>query len=162
MRYLGSKTLLLESILNITRSYSEGGVFCDPFGGIGTVGSYMKKNGYQILSGDILHFAHCFQVALIVQNQSFFCGNLEEEYGIGSDEELNGYFNRLKPKDGWLVRGYARERQFFTVENAMCIQACIDCIWEWKNRKMIDEEQYSILIASLIHCMDKVANTAVT
>ena len=49
MRYLGSKTLLLESILNITRSYSEGGVFCDPFGGIGTVGSYMKKNGYQIL-----------------------------------------------------------------------------------------------------------------
>ena len=53
MRYLGSKTLLLESILNITRSYSEGGVFCDPFGGIGTVGSYMKKNGYQILSGDI-------------------------------------------------------------------------------------------------------------
>jgi adenine-specific DNA-methyltransferase len=162
MRYLGSKTLLLESILNITRSYSEGGVFCDPFGGIGTVGSYMKKNGYQILSGDILHFAHCFQVALIVQNQSFFCGNLEEEYGIGSEEELNGYFNRLKPKGGWLVRGYARERQFFTVENAMCIQACIDCIWEWKNRKMIDEEQYSILIASLIHCMDKVANTAGT
>ena len=71
MRYLGSKTLLLESILNITRSYSEGGVFCDPFGGIGTVGSYMKKNGYQILSGDILYFAHCFQVALIVQNQDF-------------------------------------------------------------------------------------------
>lgn len=162
MRYLGSKTLLLESILSLTRSYSKGGIFCDPFGGIGTVGSHMKKNGYQILSGDILYFAHCFQVALIVRNQDFSCGNLKKEYGISSGEELCRYLNRLKPKDGWLVREYARKRLFFTIENAACIQACIDCIWDWKNIHIIDEEQYNVMIASLIHCMDKVANTAGT
>lgn len=116
MRYLGSKTLLLESILSLTRSYSKGGIFCDPFGEIGTVGSHMKKNGYQILSGDILYFAHCFQVALIVRNQDFSCGNLKKEYGISSGEELCRYLNRLKPKDGWLVREYARKRLFLRLK----------------------------------------------
>ena len=46
MRYLGSKTLLLDKIYEIVKDYSNDGIFCDPFGGIGTVGSYMKKKGY--------------------------------------------------------------------------------------------------------------------
>ena len=65
MRYLGSKTLLLDKIYEIVKDYSNDGIFCDPFGGIGTVGSYMKKKGYQVITGDILQFAHFFQVALM-------------------------------------------------------------------------------------------------
>lgn len=162
MRYLGSKTLLLGNIREIARSYSDRGVFCDPFGGIGTVGSYMKRNGYRIVSGDILYFAHCFQVALIEQNKMFDYEKLGEMFGIFSDSELNQYMNTLPPHEGWLVQEYARERLFFTVENALQIQACVDCIWNWKTEQVIDEKQYCILIASLIQSMDKVANTAGT
>lgn len=162
MRYLGSKTLLLENIRQIAHSYSDQGVFCDPFGGIGTVGSFMKKNGYQVLTGDILYFAHCFQVALIEQNKEFDYSNLKVAYEICSSRDLNRFLNQLTPRVGWLVQEYARERRFFTLENAMHIQACIDCIWEWKTTQLIDELQYNILIASLIQSMDKVANTAGT
>ena len=59
MRYLGSKTLLLENIAYLIENYHQS-TFCDPFGGIGTVGSYMKTKGYKVLSGDLLNFAHCF------------------------------------------------------------------------------------------------------
>lgn len=68
MRYLGSKTLLLHDIGNLLTSYRPGAVFCDPFGGIGTVGSYMKQQGFQVTSGDLLQFAHFFQIALIKLN----------------------------------------------------------------------------------------------
>ena len=50
MRYLGSKTLLLEQIFDLIKEYREG-IFCDPFGGIGTVGVYMKKKDF--------HSNHC-------------------------------------------------------------------------------------------------------
>ncbi|MBO4999017.1 MAG: DNA adenine methylase [Lachnospira sp.] len=68
MRYLGSKTLLLGEIEKIIKEYNGSGVFCDPFGGIGTVGNYMKKIGFSVITGDILNFAHCFKVALIENN----------------------------------------------------------------------------------------------
>ena len=68
MRYFGSKTMLLDRIGVITSDCIKTGCFCDPFGGIGTVGSYMKSKGYRVVSGDILQFAHFFQVARIEQN----------------------------------------------------------------------------------------------
>ena len=63
MRYLGSKTLLLEQIFDLIKEYREG-IFCDPFGGIGTVGSYMKEKDFHVITGDILNFAHFFQYTL--------------------------------------------------------------------------------------------------
>ena len=55
MRYFGSKTLLRNQIFEIICEYN-GGIFCDPFGGIGTVGAKMKEKGFQVISGDILDF----------------------------------------------------------------------------------------------------------
>ena len=68
MRYLGSKTSLLNEINKLIREFEKRGVFCDPFGGIGTVGGYMKKIGFTVITGDILKFAHYFQIALIENN----------------------------------------------------------------------------------------------
>ena len=65
MRYLGSKTSLLDDIYMLVKEYTKDGVFCDPFGGIGTVGTFMKKKGCKVITGDILFCAHCFQTALI-------------------------------------------------------------------------------------------------
>lgn len=82
MRYLGSKTLLLENIAYLIENYHQS-TFCDPFGGIGTVGSYMKTKGYKVLSGDLLNFAHCFQVALIELNEMPQFKNVAIEIGTG-------------------------------------------------------------------------------
>lgn len=162
MRYLGSKTLLLDSIGKIVYEYKENGIFCDPFGGIGTVGSFMKGCGYSVVSGDILQFAHFFQKSRI---QNSFLPNFEKIKQLthtDTIEELENYFTNIVEHQGWFIEEYSVKRQFFTRENAEHIQACIDKIWMWRKKGEIDEEEYAVLTASLIQSMDKVANTAGT
>lgn len=162
MRYLGSKTLLLDAIGELVEDYAGNGVFCDPFGGIGTVGNYMKKNGFTVITGDILNFAHFFQIALVENNEQHCFQKLKKYLDIHSQEELERYLSEIVQKSGWLVREYAEKRQFFTYENACHIQACIDSINQWKNKRIIDKKEYAILMASLIDSFDRVANTAGT
>ena len=159
MRYLGSKTSLLDSIFSVTNEVCSSGTICDPFGGIGTVGHFFKKKGFRVITGDILNFAHCFQIAKIVCNEvpEFKC--VKKYYDING---LENYLNNLEPKDGWLVEEYSNKRLFFSKLNAMKIQSCIDFIWNSFDKHLISELEYSFLIASLINSMDRVANTAGT
>lgn len=160
MRYLGSKTLLLHDIGELLTQYRSDAVFCDPFGGIGTVGNYMKRQGFQVISGDLLQFAHFFQIALIKLNSiPCFSGTTYEWNGTSGLEE---YLNSLCVDHGWLIEEYCIKRQFFTLDNARRIQACIDTIWGWNAAGKLSYEEYAFLIASLIHSMDRVANTAGT
>lgn len=158
MRYLGSKTLLVEQIQTLVGPQPDGSLFCDPFGGIGTVGRYMKQQGFQVLSGDLLLFAHYFQKALIQLDTVPIFPNLM----IVSEGNVEQYLNRLVTSDGWFIEEYCEKRGFFTLDNAKHIQACINAIWHWRANYCIDEDEYAFLIASLIQSMDRVANTAGT
>ena len=162
MRYLGSKTLLLNEIEVLAKEYSSSGVFCDPFGGIGTVGKNMKQHGYKIITGDVLYFAHCFQIAQIVNNGDIQFAKLRNQMNSADINGIELYLNTLEPIDGWVVEEYAKKRLYFTVENAQKIQACIDSIIRWKLEDTINEDEYKVLMASLIESFDKVANTAGT
>lgn len=162
MRYIGSKTSLLEEIGSIAEEYKKEGVFCDPFGGIGTVGTFMKKKGYQVITGDILYFAHCFQTAVIENNGEVDYIKVKKLLSVDADAEIEQYLNTLTVNDGWLIEEYARKRKYFTEENAKHIQACIDCVQKWKNQGVLQDKEYKVLIASLIQSFDKVANTAGT
>ena len=162
MRYLGSKKQLLGDIYSYTTDIPLNGVFCDPFGGIGTVGSFMKEKGFKVISGDILYFAHCFQSAKIESRSSRIFEGLKGITNNIGEECVEEYLNGIEPKYGWIVREYSEERQYFTYENALRIQADYDCIQGWKKRMLIDEFEYKILISSLINSFDRVANTAGT
>ena len=161
MRYLGSKTLLLNEIFNLITEF-KGGVFCDPFGGIGTVGSFMKKNGFHVMSGDILNFAHFFQYSLIERNGEDEFTNLKRLLQIENICDIESYLNEQYVVDGWIVVEYSDKRKFFTYENACRIQGCLNCIENWYNAQVISETERKIFIASLINSFDKVANTAGT
>lgn len=158
LRYLGSKTLLLEQINELVGPQPTGSVFCDPFGGIGTVGRYMKRNGFQVISGDVLLFAHYFQRAIVQLDRIPSFEGITDE--TGSDVEL--YMNQLSSSQGWLVEAYCEDRSFFTKENACRIQGCIDAIWKWRDNQSITVDEYAFLVSSLIQSMDRVANTAGT
>lgn len=158
LRYLGSKTLLVEQIYALVGPQPDGSIFCDPFGGIGTVGRYMKQQGFQVLSGDLLQFAHYFQKALIQLDAPPPFPNLTSE----SDGDVEHYLNRIVTSHGWFIEEYCKKRVFFTIDNAKRIQACINAIWHWRTNYCIDEDEYAFLVASLIQSMDRVANTAGT
>ena len=155
MRYIGSKVSMLTFIDKIISKYFSSGTLCDPFGGIGTVSAYFKQNGYSIISGDILNFAHCFQTAKIAINN-------KQELNIVRLNNFNQYLNGISTQEGWFVQYYAIERKFFSLENAYKIQSCINAIWSWYDNELLSNSEYCLLIASLIDSMDKVANTAGT
>lgn len=161
MRYLGSKTLLLEQIYNLISEFS-GGTFCDPFGGIGTVGSYMKEKGFHVVSGDVLNFAHFFQYSLIERNGKGEFDNLKSYLNVETYSDIEKILNNTYASCGWFLEEYSNERRFFTEKNASRIQGCLNCIEEWYRDVVINEQERKTLIASLINSFDKVANTAGT
>lgn len=162
MRYFGSKVSVIENLYSLISKRATKGSFCDPFGGIATIGSYFKAKNYKVYSSDHLTFAHFFQVARIAQNSppkfEALCDSLELE----NSQEIINRLNSLKCKRGWLVENYVHQRKFFTQQNGGKIQACWQTIKFWNEKGWLTYEENAILIASLINSMDKVANTAGT
>lgn len=65
LRYIGSKSLLLEYIENIINSKAlNTNSLCDIFSGTSIVARYFKKN-FEIISNDLLHFSYVLQKATI-------------------------------------------------------------------------------------------------
>jgi adenine-specific DNA-methyltransferase len=162
MRYIGSKGSMIGSIYDLISHYIPTGSFCDPFAGIGTVGSYFRLKGYNVWSGDILNFAYFFQIARLKHSQPLSFNKIKNRLGLDNDFELENYLNSLKSKSGWFVNEYSEKRNFFLKKNAQKIQACKREIFEWNKKGWLSYDEHAVLLASLINCMDKVANTAGT
>ncbi|MBW8326319.1 MAG: DNA adenine methylase [Prolixibacteraceae bacterium] len=162
MRYIGSKNSLLNDIYGIVEPVMDKGSFCDPFGGIGVVGSFFKGKGFEVTSSDILTFPYYFQIAKIQNNSISSFSNLFNSLAINSIDELLCILNNTQYDSGWFYENYAIKRQFFTIENAKKIEGCRRLIFDWSCNGLITKEEKAVLLASLINSMDKVANTAGT
>jgi adenine-specific DNA-methyltransferase len=162
MRYFGSKGTTVEQLYSSISEQVPSGSFCDPFGGVGVVGAFFKSKGYRVVSGDILTFAHYFQIAKIQQEKNKHFEKLCTELRLDSPSEIPSILTQVSDREGWFVEEYSVKRQFFTVENAKRIEACRDQISQWWNYQLLTYEDRAILLASLINCMDRIANTAGT
>lgn len=162
MRYFGSKSSTLDGIERLVRARVPQGTFCDPFGGIATVGAHFKRAGYEVFSGDMLRFAHYFQIARIEYGSAPGFQQLLEAIGMRTPADVASYLNTLPPRSGWFVREFALRRRFFTVPNAVQIDAIWRQIALWRKRSLISHHEVAFLLASLINSADLVANTAGT
>jgi len=163
MRYFGSKGTSVDQILGLIFPMATTGSLCDPFGGIGVVGSYFKSKGYAVTTGDILNFPHCFQIAKIKLNKIPDFIKLLKAYNLSSFDDLSVVVeNDESCKECWFVEDFSRKRNFFTISNAIKIQRWMVNIKKWHDTQMVDELEKSFLLASLINSMDNVANTAGT
>lgn len=162
MRYFGSKVTTIEDIYALISKCMSNGSFCDPFGGIGSVGSYLRSKGYDVWSGDILSFAYCFQVARIKCSRHLSFKKLISELNLRTREDLVNYVNSLSTPQGWFVEEYSKKRFFFTEINACKIQACRNEIMTWAQQCWLSHDEHAVMLASLINSMDRVANTAGT
>jgi len=162
MRYFGSKGSVVDAIHRMVASELPGGSFCDPFGGIGIVGRHFKSLGYRVTSGDVLLFAHMFQVASIDRSGPLPFSNVAAALGFRSAGQMQRFLNNDRGRSGWFVEEYALNRKFFTADNARRIQRCWKQITRWHEDGLTSDKEHAVLIASLIDSMDKVANTAGT
>lgn len=162
MRYFGSKVSTLEDIYDLASKCTPKGTFCDPFGGIGCVGAYLRSKGYEVWSGDILRFAYYFQISRVKYTKQLSFKKVITALNLKNCNDLIAHLNSLSTSKGWFVKEYSEKRLFFTKQNAQKIQACRREIMSWAKQGWLSHGEHALMLASLINSMDRVANTAGT
>jgi len=179
MKYIGNKQRLLDFINSVVANENlpTKGTFIDIFTGTTSVAKYFKKKGYRLVTNDFMTYSYVFQNAYIKNNQyPAFTKLIKFEEIISNpkiikskDQILNSviqYLNNLSGKEGFIFKHYAPAgqygRQFFSNENAKRIDATRDKIEGWKQDDLINQNEYYILLSSLIDAADFVANMSGT
>lgn len=179
MKYIGNKQRLLDFIDSIL--VKEGlplkGTFVDIFTGTTSVAKHYKKKGYRLITNDFMTYSYVFQHAYIKNNEyPTFENVLRAEKIISNFKLLKSkiealslviqYLNNLSVEKGFIFKHYAPAgqygRQYFSNENAKRIDTTRNKIEDWKNNGLINENEYYILLSSLIDAADFVANISGT
>ncbi len=179
MKYIGNKQRLLEFIDNVIKEerLPQGGTFIDIFAGTTSVAQHYKKKGYKIIANDFMTYSYVFQQAYIGNNQFPKFNNLLQSKSFNANHNLFNdkreplrfiidYLNRLPGKKGFIFTQYAPSgkfgRQFFSNENAMRIDATREQIDNWQKEGLVNENEFYVLLASLVDAADFVANISGT
>jgi len=168
MRFIGSKVNLLEDIREMIKNNCTGATsFCDIFSGTTNVARFFKKD-FAITSNDLLHFSFVLQKATIENNIKPNFSSLKKNK---IDDSLK-YLNEFEPKiedlksEPFIFNNYTpnhnHDRSYFSKDNALKIDFIRQKIEEWKNDKLIEENEYYYLIACLIEAVPFVSNIAGT
>lgn len=176
MRYYGCKTKLLDFLSEgVTKTgINHGAVFCDLFSGTTTVARHFKQKGYTVYANDFLEFSYSLARTYIKNNSHpSFSGLKSIVGGVNGRPSENlslviEYLNRLSLKKGFVYKNYCpggtknldSPRMYFTDENGMKIDAIRTKIQNWKDEDIITEDEFYILLTSLIETIPFVANIA--
>lgn len=172
MRYIGNKTRLLDFIRRVLRSRGiVAGTAVDPFTGTASVARALKRWGFRVVAADVMEYAHVFGRAYVQLERRPVFERLAGELGGRKAPELAdvvSYLNDLDPEPGFLTEhftpagevGRRHERMYFRPENAARIDGVRTTLERWRREGLVDDDGYFVLLASLLHASDKVANTA--
>lgn len=172
MRYIGNKTRLLDFIRRVLRSRGiAGGLAIDPFTGTASVARALKRWGFEVVASDVMEYAHVFGRAYVQLEQRPRFGALAGELGLRREPELRdvvAYLNGLAGEPGFLTTNFTpaspvgrrHERMYFLPENSARIDAIRSMLERWRRDGALEDDGYYVLLASLLHAADKVANTA--
>lgn len=174
MRFIGNKEKLLENIYQTVLSTGvKSGIFCDFFSGTSNVGRFFKEKGFEIISSDLLYFSYVLQKAYIENNGEPKFKKLLAEIKMpnnklipSSFDTVKDYLNNMKGIKGFIYKNYTEEgtagqkyvRKYFTPENGKIIDEIRTKIEEWKKSKLINENEYYVLLASLMESVPFYAN----
>jgi adenine-specific methyltransferase len=158
MRYLGSKETLSEDVLQLLREKNllvPNLVFCDAFCGMGSIANAVKSIYGHIIINDSLKCSSTYTFGRLVAGTCNF-----PKLGFNPFEYLNKLESRVS---GFIYHNYSQggsERMYFTPENAGRIDFFRGEIEHWFSEGLINNREYSYLLACLLEAVSKVANTA--
>ena len=179
MRYIGRKTNLLPYIEAVVlKNTSRTGVFCDLFAGTHSVAAHFKKLGFQIVSNDLLYIAYVFGRALIQSNELPTLSKLTYLPDTRAPGLIDGmetylkvlnYLNQLEGvSDGFVFNSYCPggeneySRQYLSDENGQKIDTIRQQIEVWRRDNLVTDDEYYILLLSLLEAVSKVTNISGT
>jgi len=158
MNYIGSKhklsNFIKSTVYSVVGEDLSEKIFCDIFAGTGIVGRNFKAEVKKVIANDCEYYSY-------VLNKNYIENHTEisdKQYFI---DELN---NLSLIDNGFIYKNYCigggTERQYFSNHNGKKIDTIRTKIENWKNENKISSNLYFFLLASLLECADKVANTA--
>lgn len=166
MKYIGSKQKLLpfikENIIEKT-GYNPNWTVCDLFSGTGVVSKMFRNIGFKnIIANDFQFFSYVITKSYLLNKK-----DLQFKHFGGCYEAINYFNNNLEPFEGFVTRNFSPislkycgiERKFFTVENAMKIDAAVITAYKFIKEKFINESEFIYLLASILLALDRVSNT---
>ena len=177
MNYIWSKKSLLEFLYNSINSVvkEKNYIFSDLFAWTWIVGRFFKEKGHKVIANDLQYYSFVLNRNYIWNHTDLYFKDLYSEIPELLTWNVNtykgivlDYLNNLEWKKGFIYKNYSPEwtkwqefeRMYFTDENAKKCDAIREKIEGWKKVKLITEDEYYFLLASLIESIDKVANTA--
>lgn len=185
MRFIGNKTKLVDYIQQALertefikqRGATKGTNFYDFFAGTGSVGRHFKKKGYRVEASDILYFSFVLQKAFVEHTGEPKFEKLLAELGDKAQpntllatpyEIVVNYLGDLEGTKGFVYHNYTEEgtresksdhiRMFFIGSNGQKIDHVRQTIEEWKNKGLVDDQEYFVLLATLVESVPFFAN----
>ena len=171
MRYIGNKARLVDFIFSVIEDNRvRERSFCDVFSGTANVAKFFKKKGYKVISNDFMKYSYVFQRAYIKNNKESKFEGLKRLIKNPDAFKVIKFLNGLSGEKGFIYENYCRdttknkeyERNYFTVENAMKIDAVRNTIERWYEDNLIKDDEYYILLTSLLEFIPSVSNIAGT
>ena len=183
MRYIGNKTRLLPFIRQAVRRLRIApGAAHDAFAGTAAVGRALKQDGWRVASSDLMTYSVVLQHAYVVAQRipsfaALRAGDPDVRRALRSPSlraraaahggtplhvvaEYLAHW--VEAERGFMTMHFAPAggRMFFTDENAGRIDVVRRLLHEWRERELIGEDAFALLLAALIEGADRVANTA--
>lgn len=163
MRYLGSKIKLLGFIQRTITKYGiVGDSFCDLFAGTASVSDYFKGQ-YNIIANDFMYYSYVFSKAKLLNNNKPSFERFTKKYNCDIFDWLNAQIYAPN-EDFFIYNNYSPigNRSFFTEENAIKIDGTRFTIENLYKKKLLTENEYFYIKASLLDCVTRYSNTSGT
>ena len=148
-RYIGSKTKLLDWIFSEIKNNTQGKSFFDIFSGTGSIAERALSLYNKVIVNDILSSNKIIYEAFWGKEKINFC--LINEY-----KNLFIALNNIE-KENYFSENYGGK--YFGLNDAKKIGYIREIIEENYKSKVLNKREFSILLASLIYSMDRIANT---
>ncbi|MGI5850257.1 MAG: DNA adenine methylase, partial [Christensenellales bacterium] len=134
----------------------------DLFSGTVVVAEMFKSLGAKLITNDYMSFSYALQLARIKLNKEPCCFI---NYYEAIDE-----LNNLQGEEGFIYYEYCLEgtkekkfqRNYFSPENALKIDAIRRCIERWKKEGKINSDMFYLLCADLVNAVTRVSNISGT
>ena len=146
IKYLGSKRLLLDTIVEAVRGTGTASSVLDLFSGTSRVGHALKRAGYRVIANDHNAYAATLARCYVAADRE----DVERDAG-----RLIAELNALPGRAGWFTETYCERARYFQPKNG----ARIEAIRERIGALSVAPELEAVLLVSLMEAADRVDST---
>jgi adenine-specific DNA-methyltransferase len=145
IKYLGSKRLLLPTILDTVGQCAGTQSVLDLFSGTARVGHALKKADYQVISNDHNAYAHTLATCYVQADDTL----------LPHVEKLCAEFNGMPGSPGYFTATFCEEARFFHPKNG----ARVDAIRQRMESMDLPPDLKAVMLVSLMEAADRVDST---